>query len=253
MTALGPLGAGSVVKSTARQGSQLASGVLEGPSWLLPPASFLRHNPDVDAETHLSRADPDFASLIARIGPCGLRIEGDREPYEALVRAIAFQQIHGNAARAILGRFLALYPAVAFPDPESILATETAWMREVGFSLSKISAIKAIAQAALSGVIPLRADATSLDDETLIDRMVSIRGVGRWTVEMMLMHTLGRPDIWPVDDFGVREGWRVLKGLARQPAPRDLANAGRMLRPFRSVASWYLWRAADEARQKPAK
>lgn len=207
----------------------------------------------MDAETHLSNADPDFANLIARIGPCGLRIEGDREPYEALVRAIAFQQIHGNAARAILGRFLALYPAVTFPDPESILATGTAWMRDVGFSLSKIVAIKAIADAALRGVIPLRSDAGKLDDESLIERMVSIRGVGRWTVEMMLMHTLGRPDVWPVDDFGVREGWRVLKGMAKQPTSQRLAVEGRILSPFRSAASWYLWRAADEAKLKAAR
>ncbi len=180
-------------------------------------------------------------------------MESEREPYEALVRAIAFQQIHGNAARAILGRFLELYPGVAFPDPESILATETAWMRGVGFSQSKISAIKAIAEAAAHGVIPLRVEAAAIDDETLIERMVSIRGVGRWTVEMMLMHTLGRPDVWPVDDFGVREGWRVLKGLARQPSPRQLTAAGYALSPFRSAASWYLWRAADEAKLKVAR
>lgn len=209
--------------------------------------------PCVDAETYLSSADPDFGRLIARIGPCRLQVEQEREPYEALVRAIAFQQIHGNAARAILGRFLALYPAVAFPDPESILATGTAWMHDVGFSLSKITAIKAIADAALRGVIPLRADAGTLDDESLIERMVSIRGVGRWTVEMMLMHTLGRPDVWPVDDFGVREGWRVLKGMAKQPRPQQLADEGRILSPYRSAASWYLWRAADEAKLKPAR
>ncbi len=207
----------------------------------------------MNPETHLSSVDPDFAGLIARVGSCGLRVEPEREPYEALVRAIAFQQIHGNAARAILGRFLELYPGVAFPDPESILATETAWMRGVGFSQSKISAIKSIAEAAARGVIPLRAEAASIDDEALIERMVSIRGVGRWTVEMMLMHTLGRPDVWPVDDFGVREGWRVLKGLAQQPSPRQLADAGHALSPFRSAASWYLWRAADEAKLKTAR
>lgn len=207
----------------------------------------------VDATTHLSRTDADFARLIARVGPCGLAVEPEREPYEALVRAIAFQQIHGNAARAILGRFLALYPGVAFPDPDSILATETASMRGVGFSQSKILAIKAIAEAAATGVIPLRTEAAVVDDEALIERMVPIRGVGRWTVEMMLMHTLGRPDIWPVDDFGVREGWRVLKGLAKQPSPRELASAGHGLSPFRSAASWYLWRAADEAKLKTAR
>ena len=171
-----------------------------------------------------------------------------REPFEALVRAIAFQQIHGRAAQAILGRFLELYPGTAFPAPDSILATESVLMRGVGFSGAKIAAIRAIADAAARGLVPSRAEAAVIDDETLIQRMVPIRGVGRWTVEMMLMNTLGRPDILPVDDFGVREGWRVLKGLRRQPAPRELAKAGLALSPFRSIASWYLWRAADEAR-----
>ncbi|MEQ1580682.1 MAG: DNA-3-methyladenine glycosylase 2 family protein [Steroidobacteraceae bacterium] len=204
-------------------------------------------------EAFLSGRDPDFARLILRIGPCALRVDATREPYEALVRAIAFQQIHGRAAEAILGRFLDLYPGVRFPDPESVLATESGLMRAAGFSAGKIAAIRAIAEATVLGVVPARGEAASFDDEMLIQRMVSIRGVGRWTVEMMLMHTLGRPDILPVDDFGVREGWRALKGLAKQPAPRELASAGEAFRPFRSAASWYLWRAADEAKLKTAR
>lgn len=202
------------------------------------------------AEGFLSSLGPDWDGLIQRVGPCALRVDATREPYESLVRAIAFQQIHGRAAEAILGRFLALYPGVHFPDPESVLATKSSLMRGMGFSAGKVAAIRAIAEATALGVVPSRREATRLDDESLIVRMVTIRGVGRWTVEMMLMHTLGRPDIWPVDDFGVREGWRVLKGLAKQPLPRELARAGQALSPFRSAASWYLWRAADEAKLK---
>jgi len=204
-------------------------------------------------EAFLSGRDPDFARLILRIGPCTLRVDVTREPYEALVRAIAFQQIHGRAAEAILGRFLDLYPGVRFPEAESVLATESSLLRGAGFSAGKVGAIRAIAEATALGIVPARSEAATLDDETLIQRMVSIRGVGRWTVEMMLMHTLGRPDILPVDDFGVREGWRVLKGLAQQPRPRELAAAGLTLSPFRSAASWYLWRAADEAKLKSAR
>lgn len=202
------------------------------------------------ASRFLMTIDRDWAALVARIGPCGLEVRHGHEPYEALVRAIAFQQIHGRAAEAILGRFLALYPGSTFPDPAFVLATESTLLRGVGFSAGKIAAIRAIAAAAASGIVPSRSEAARVDDESLIERMVLIRGVGRWTVEMMLMHTLGRPDIWPVDDFGVREGWRVLRGLASQPSPRELAAEGRALSPFRSAASWYLWRAADRAKLK---
>jgi DNA-3-methyladenine glycosylase II len=213
-----------------------------------PASEVWRH----DAARFLSGIDGGWAALVARIGPCGLAIRHEQEPYESLVRAIAFQQIHGRAAAAILARFLALYPDRSFPDPDSILATESSLMRGVGFSAGKISAIRAIAVAASEGVVPTRADAARFDDEALIERMVSIRGVGCWTVEMMLMHTLGRPDVWPVDDFGVREGWRVLNGLAKQPSPRQLLAEGLPLSPFRSAASWYLWRAADAARKPSA-
>ncbi len=208
-------------------------------------------SPDlVAAAAFLAASDADWARLVAATGPCGLSVNRTREPYEALVRSIAFQQIHGRAAEAILGRFLDLYPGADFPAPESVLASESSLLRAVGFSGSKIAAIRAVALAAADGIIPTRSEAASLDDELLIERLVSIRGVGRWTVEMLLMFTLGRPDILPVDDFGVREGWRVLKGLPRQPTPGELADATRPLSPWRSAASWYLWRAADADRER---
>lgn len=204
----------------------------------------------LEATLCLGSTGPEWSELIDRIGPCGWTVNTTREPFEALVRSIAFQQVHARAAEAILGRFLDLYPGTAFPHPDTILASESALLRGVGFSGSKILAIRAIAAAAANGIVPTRKEAAGLDDAALIERLVTIRGVGRWTVEMLLMFTLGRPDVLPVDDFGVREGWRVLYGLSRQPNPKDLAEAGRSLSPWRTVASWYLWRAADAARMR---
>jgi DNA-3-methyladenine glycosylase II len=121
-------------------------------------------------------------------------------------------------------------------------------LRACGFSQAKTATILGIAQAARAGTIPSRQEAEALSDEALIARLVALRGVGRWTVEMLLMFTLGRPDILPIDDFGVREGWRVLKGLEARPMPKALAAAGAAWSPYRSTAAWYLWRAADAAR-----
>ncbi len=200
------------------------------------------------AVRHLS-GDPAFAELIARLGPPQLVVERERSPYEALVRAIAHQQLHGRAAQAILGRFVALYPGVPFPAPELVLATADDILRGTGFSQGKIAAIRDICARTLDGTVPSRRAAARLEDEALIERLTTIRGVGRWTVEMLLMWTLGRPDVLPVDDFGVREGYRVLHGLAAQPKPRALAELGLAWSPWRSTAAWYLWRAADLARR----
>lgn len=200
------------------------------------------------ATDHLAASDPDWDALIARIGPCTLALKPQRQPYEALVRAIAYQQLHGRAAEAILGRFLALYPGKPFPLPEDILATEEAAMRACGFSASKVITIQGIAAGAQNGVVPTLQDAGMLSDEALIVRLITLRGVGRWTVEMLLMFTLGRPDVLPVDDFGVREGWRVFKSLDAQPTPKALAEIGKAWSPYRSTAAWYLWRAAEEGK-----
>lgn len=201
-----------------------------------------------DAEAHLSAQDEDVARLIARIGPCGLATV-PREPYEALVRAVAHQQLHARAAESILGRLLALCPGEGFPAPASLLAVSDAAFRACGFSATKVAAIRSICDHAARGVVPGAADAALLADEALIERLVAIRGVGRWTVEMLLIFTLGRPDVLPVDDFGVREGWRQIKRLAAQPRPRELARIGEAWGPWRSTAAWYLWRAADEAKR----
>ena len=198
------------------------------------------------AERALKR-DPVFKAIIKAIGPCTLQ-PVEREPYEALVRAIAHQQVHGRAAEAILGRLLALHPGHAFPPPEAILAMAPEAMRGCGFSGSKVAAIRDIAEKAAGGLVPTRAGCTTLGDTELIERLVAIRGVGRWTVEMLLIFTLGRPDVLPVDDFGVREGWKVAAGLEAQPKPKALAEIGAAWAPWRSIAAWYLWRAADAAK-----
>ncbi len=164
------------------------------------------------------------------------------------MRAIAHQQLHGRAAQAILARFAALYPGCDFPLPEQVLATEETVLRGCGFSRSKIAALRDICAKALDGTIPNRRQSARLSDAALIERLTTIRGVGQWTVEMLLIFTLGRPDVLPVDDFGVRDGYRALYGLNVQPKPKVLAEFGIVWAPWRSYAAWYLWRASDEAR-----
>jgi DNA-3-methyladenine glycosylase II len=199
---------------------------------------------------HLSR-DPALTRLIKRVGPPRLAAEIDRRwtPYEALMRAIAHQQLHARAAEAILARFIALHPGARFPEPAAVLDHPETALRGCGFSASKIAALRDICVHALNGTIPTRRGAARLADEVLIERLTAIRGVGRWTVEMLLIYGLGREDILPVDDFGVREGYRLLHGLDAQPKPRALAEIGAAWAPYRSFAAWYLWRAAELLRR----
>jgi DNA-3-methyladenine glycosylase II len=199
-----------------------------------------------EALRHLRR-DPVLRRVIRQVGPCTLK-PARRQPYEALVRAIAHQQVHGRAAEAILGRFIAMCGGAGFPGPEMVLARTPEAMRACGLSANKALAIRDIAEKAAAGMVPTRAQARRLPDEALIDRLVPLRGVGRWTVEMLLIFTLGRADVLPVDDFGVREGYRVAAGLDEQPKPRALNEIGQAWAPYRTTAAWYLWRAADLAK-----
>ncbi|MCT7306044.1 MULTISPECIES: DNA-3-methyladenine glycosylase family protein [Ralstonia] len=205
-------------------------------------AADLSENAYRQAETFLATLDEDWARHIAAIGPCRHAAKPAREPYEALMRAIAYQQLHAKAGDAILGRFLALYPAAAFPAPQQVLATDEAALRTCGFSGTKLATIRGIAQAALDGVVPTREQALSMPDEALIDRLVTLRGVGRWTVEMLLIYTLERSDILPADDFGVRDGYRRLKRLDTTPTRKQMETLGLAWSPYRTVAAWYLWR-----------
>ena len=196
-----------------------------------------------DAAAWLAGQDADWARHIAAVGPCLHRATPGREPYEALVRAIAYQQLHARAAEAILGRLLALFAQADFPSPAQLLAVPLEVMRGCGFSASKTATLHGIAQASLEGIVPDRAEALALDDQALIERLVALRGVGRWTVEMLLIYSLARSEIRPVDDFGVREGSRRMKGLDKAPTPAQMRVLGGAWSPYRTVAAWYLWRA----------
>ncbi|MHC8407266.1 DNA-3-methyladenine glycosylase family protein [Pseudomonas sp. TMB3-21] len=199
-------------------------------------------NPYLSASEFLSCIDDDWRRHIAAIGPCLHQPHPARDPYESLVRAIAYQQLHAKAGDAIIGRLVALFPAHPFPRPEQILASGFEQLRGCGFSASKIATIQGIAQATLDGVVPDYPTALAMDDEALIERLTSLRGVGRWTVEMLLIYSLERPDILPADDFGVREGFRRLKGLENQPGRKQMIETGLAWSPYRTVAAWYLWR-----------
>ena len=200
-----------------------------------------------EAEAHLSKRCPVMRRLIKAHGPCKL-VPQMRSPYEALISAVAHQQLHGNAAEAILRRFKSLFPKNRFPKPEQVLATEETSLRGCGFSMGKLLAIRDIAAKTLSGQIPTRAAAIKLDDAELIERLVEVRGVGRWTVEMLLIFTLGRSDVFPSDDYGVRNGWRVAKKLDEMPKPKEVRLLAERWQPHRTLAAWYLWRAADAAK-----
>lgn len=201
--------------------------------------TFARYDKSV---AFLRKLDRDWAALIKLVGPCLHDPKAAREPYEALVRAIGYQQLTAKAGDAIIARLKALHPDVPFPAPKDIIAADFDTLRACGFSASKIVTIKAIAEGALSSLVPPREIAVEMGDEELIDRIVTIKGIGRWTVEMLLMYSLERMDILPVDDFGVREGYRVLKSLEEQPKPKALREISKAWAPHRTAASWYLWR-----------
>jgi DNA-3-methyladenine glycosylase II len=202
------------------------------------------------------KTDPVMAHLIRK----AVRYEPDsrleQTPFEVLARAIAHQQLHATAANSILRRFVALFEGALFPLPQHVIDTDAARLRAVGFSHAKIAALKDLASKALAGVVPNREALDQLSDEEIIERLTEVRGIGRWTVEMMLMFHMQRADVLPVDDFGIRNGFRLAYGLKGMPTPKALAEYGLRWKPYRTIAAWYLWRANDLAKQnllpKPA-
>jgi DNA-3-methyladenine glycosylase II len=193
------------------------------------------------ADAFLRGHDDNWAELIRVVGPCCHDPKAAREPYEALVRAIAYQQLTARAGDAMIDR-LKILAGSSFPTPAQIIALDPAQLRGCGFSATKAATIQAIAQSAVAGIVPTRVVADQMDNEALITRLISIKGVGRWTVEMLLIYSLERMDVLPADDFGVREGYRVLKSLPEQPKPRAMRELAQAWSPHRTVASWYLWR-----------
>jgi len=193
------------------------------------------------AARHLRRRDPVLGAVIAKVGPCGLVARGD--PYRYLVRAVLFQQITGHAGRAIEGRLKAAYGG-RLPAPDKLRAAPAVKLRSVGLSRQKIASMHAIATAFDDGTLVNRRLAR-LDDDAVIAAVTQLRGVGEWTAHMMLMMSLGRPDVLPVGDYGVRKAARDLYGLADLPKANELLEIAEPWRPYRSVAAWYLWRSTE--------
>ncbi|MBL8470538.1 MAG: DNA-3-methyladenine glycosylase 2 family protein [Rhodocyclaceae bacterium] len=198
------------------------------------------------AQQALSAADPVMAALIERVGPCRLVVKRRASPYEALAHAVAHQQLHAAAANAMLKRLSMLGgDGENLPQAAQLLAMGDQELRGCGFSRAKMAALRDIAARTLDGTVPNRRALQRLDDAAVIERLTQLRGVGPWTVEMLLIFTLGRPDVLPANDYGVRNGFRRAYGLTDLPTPRALAEHGQRWQPWRSIAAWYLWRAVE--------
>jgi DNA-3-methyladenine glycosylase II len=204
---------------------------------------------------HLKAADPKLGALIDRVGPFTLRIDHSVTPFEALLESILYQQLHGKAAATIHRRVREYYGGD--PSPKQLLETPDEILRAAGVSGNKIKALKDLAARTTDGTVPSHAAIVEMPDADIVERLTEVRGIGPWTVEMLLIFRLGRPDVLPVTDYGVRKGYaltfmRVPKSrpLAAEdlPKPDTLFRRGQRWRPYRSVASWYMWRACDLVR-----
>ena len=195
----------------------------------------------------LAAKDLHLAPLIKETQEFRVEKGAAETPYEVLVEAITHQSISGRAAATIFGRVKALGSSGRIPTPDEMVKLPTPALRKAGLSAAKILAMKDLAQKTIDGVVPTLEEAHKLSDEELVDRLVSVRGIGAWTVEMFLIFRLGRPDVLPIHDLGVRKGWAITYGKKHMPAPKELLKFGERWRPYRTVASWYMWRACQRA------
>ena len=199
----------------------------------------------ITAEEHLGRFDPRLAALIGRAGPFAVGPGKLVRPFDALAESIAYQQLSGKAAATIWGRVRALYPRRKWLDPRLVLATPDEKLRAAGLSRAKTAAIKDLAARTVDGTVPSARTLAGMSDEEIIARLTTVRGIGRWTVEMLLIFELGRPDVWPATDYGVQKGFAKTFGRRKLPTPKQLHRLGEKWRPYRSAAAWYFWRALD--------
>ena len=197
------------------------------------------------AHAHLSGLDKRLAKLIERTGTFHFKLDTCDSVYESLLEAITHQSISGKAAATIFGRIKTLGTEGRCPTPQQILAASDQTLREAGLSYAKAASMKDLAQKTIDGVVPTIEDAHALSDDELVTRLVSVKGIGAWTVEMFLMFRLGRPDVLPIHDYGVQKGFALTYGKKFMPKPRELAAFGERWRPYRTVASWYMWRAIE--------
>jgi 3-methyladenine DNA glycosylase/8-oxoguanine DNA glycosylase len=210
-----------------------------------------------EAVAHLSRVDRKLARIIAKSGPYTLRPERTQSIFEALLESIIYQQLNGKVAATITGRVKALFPenthslrtrrglVAGFPTPEQILAARPELLRSAGLSQAKMLAIRDLAAKTLDGTVPTTREAHRMSDDELVERLTAVRGIGRWTVEMLLIFRLGRPDVLAVDDYGIRKGFAKMHKMSELPKPKELLAYGERWQPYRSMASWYMWRAAE--------
>jgi DNA-3-methyladenine glycosylase II len=199
----------------------------------------------VKAHEHITRTDKRMARIIAKTGEFRFQLDQCDSVYESLLEAIAYQSISGKAAATIFARIKALGSNGLCPTPAEILAVSNQKLREAGLSGAKAAAMKDLAQKTIDGVVPTLEAAGQLSDEELVERLISVRGIGAWTVEMFLIFRLGRPDVLPIHDYGVQKGFALTYGKKEIPKPRELAAFGERWRPYRTVASWYMWRAVE--------
>jgi 3-methyladenine DNA glycosylase/8-oxoguanine DNA glycosylase len=204
----------------------------------------LDYDPEL-ALDHLRAAEPRLDELIARAGAFTLRPVPTQSLFAALAESIVYQQLSGRAAETILGRVVALYHPKRFPGPSDILDTQPERLRGAGLSNAKTAALRDLAARTIDGTVPSVALARRLDDDALVERLTAVRGVGRWTVEMLLMFRLGRGDVLPVGDLGVRKGFARTFRTRGLPTPEAIRRRAQRWRPYRTVASWYLWRALE--------
>src|SRR5580658_1416716 len=201
----------------------------------------------VEAHAHLSRIDKRLAGVIERVGEFQFKLDECDSVYESLLEAITHQSIAGKAAQVIFARILALGSGGRCPTPHELLRVRKPKLRKAGLSHAKIAAVRDLAQKTIDGVVPTIEAAQSMSDQELIDRLISVRGIGPWTVEMFLIFRLGRPDVLPIHDYGVQKGYAITYGKKSIPKPKELLKFGERWRPYRSVASWYMWRAVQLA------
>lgn len=199
----------------------------------------------------LSRADKRLARVIRRVGAFPTQRRKAQPPFVSLFRAIVYQQITGKAAETILGRVKSMVAGDGFPTPEEILRASRAKLRRAGLSRQKIAAAKDLAAKTLDGTVPPLAKIARMGEEEIIERLTQVRGIGVWSAQMFLMFQLGRPDVLPIEDYGIRKGFARVYGHAEVPKPKVVLEYGERWRPYRSIASWYLWRAAEEKPAKP--
>ena len=202
------------------------------------------------ATAHLAGRDPCLAKLIEELEPFEPEIDHAQSPYEALMEAIAYQSISGKAAATIFGRIKALSTSGGVPTTQEMLKFGKRQLRKAGLSGAKILSMKDLAQKTIDRIVPTHDEALKLSDEELVERLDSVRGIGAWTVEMFLIFRLGRPDVLPIHDLGVKKGWSVTYGKKHIPKPKELLKFGERWRPYRTVASWYMWRAFERAGYK---